>query len=138
MLPVQEEGLNISSKKGNGIVVCTYQGICAKFNMSFISSNSNFCDLYMTGWHVCASCTKKTVIQCYTCPNSFCSSCIGKTKFIPLRKGKGLCQYCIPLITMIEQNLTIDSDGVSFLKVSLLLLNFISLNVKQKNCTASM
>lgn len=65
------------------------------------------------GSHFCSSCKKTGNYQCYTCPTSYCRTCVKETEFCILRKRKGLCEECLPIVSMIEHNETVNNDGVS-------------------------
>lgn len=70
------------------------------------------CGWFGAGWHFCSVCTKPGSFQCYTCPTAYCGSCIQEAEFLMLRKRKGLCEDCLPIVSMIERNETTNADGV--------------------------
>jgi hypothetical protein len=57
-------------------------------------------------------CAKSANYQCYTCPTAYCGNCVGQAEFCLLRKRRGLCEECLPIVSMIERNETVNNDGV--------------------------
>ncbi|KAH9547795.1 hypothetical protein CY35_11G054900 [Sphagnum magellanicum] len=66
----------------------------------------------MSCWHFCSSCTKPGSFQCYMCPIAYCGGCVKEADFRMLRKRKGLCEECLPIVIMIECSQTVNSEGV--------------------------
>jgi hypothetical protein len=54
------------------------------------------------------------------CPIAYCGGCVKDAGFVRVRKRKGLCEECLPIVTMIERNQSVNSEGVQLLWVYLL------------------
>ncbi|KAG0567460.1 hypothetical protein KC19_7G136400 [Ceratodon purpureus] len=100
---------------GGDLVLCDRRSCPKAYHLSCIGRDAAFFKkkgAWLCGWHFCSVCTKPGSFQCYTCPTAYCGSCITKAEFLLLRKRKGLCEDCLPIVSMIERNETINSDGV--------------------------
>jgi hypothetical protein len=66
------------------------------------------------------------------CPIAYCGGCVKEADFRMLRKRKGLCEECLPIVIMIEHSQTVNSEGViHFLSPGLLELLFSGLQSSQ-------
>lgn len=95
----------------NSWLIC----ISASASFGYLPLHPGFswlCLQYVAGWHFCAMCAKSANYQCYTCPTAYCGNCVGQAEFCLLRKRRGLCEECLPIVSMIERNETVNNDGV--------------------------
>ncbi|CAL5329851.1 unnamed protein product [Camellia sinensis] len=51
-------------------------------------------------------------IHCFCCPKAVCQSCIATTEFARVRRNRGLCNHCLKLALLREENMDVHSDGV--------------------------
>jgi hypothetical protein len=82
------------------------------FESENIEPINKFYGYMYIGSHFCSNCKKTGNYQCYTCPTSYCRICVKKSEFCILRQRKGLCEECLPVVSMIEQNEIVNNDGV--------------------------
>uniref|UniRef100_A0A7I4AV11 Uncharacterized protein n=2 Tax=Physcomitrium patens TaxID=3218 RepID=A0A7I4AV11_PHYPA len=100
---------------GGDLVMCDRRSCPKAYHLSCIGRDAAFFKkkgAWLCGWHFCSVCTKPGSFQCYTCPTAYCGSCIQEAEFLMLRKRKGLCEDCLPIVSMIERNETTNADGV--------------------------
>lgn len=70
----------------------------------------------MAGWHTCCICKGHSYYRCLCCPvKSVCLGCLREADFVQVgrRQTKGLCANCLRMAIMIENNVQVDSDGVT-------------------------
>ncbi|CAK9194148.1 unnamed protein product [Sphagnum troendelagicum] len=100
---------------GGDLVMCDRRSCPKAYHLNCIGRDAAFFKkkgAWICGWHFCSSCTKPGSFQCYTCPIAYCGSCVKEANFFMLRKRKGLCEECLPIVIMIEHNQTVNSEGV--------------------------
>ncbi|XP_027773782.1 uncharacterized protein LOC107007277 isoform X4 [Solanum pennellii] len=101
-------------KDGGELMICDHGGClkayhpeCAGVEDSVLTSD----EPWICGRHACLICKGKSYYQCYCCDRASCWSCIGEIDFVHLKGRNGLCNNCLKLALLVEENRNIDSDG---------------------------
>jgi chromatin remodeling complex protein RSC6 len=100
---------------GGDLVMCDRRSCPKAYHLNCIGRDAAFFrkkGAWICGWHFCSSCTKPGSFQCYMCPIAYCGGCVKEADFCMLRKRKGLCEECLPIVIMIECSQTVNSEGV--------------------------
>ncbi|XP_049352456.1 zinc finger CCCH domain-containing protein 44-like [Solanum verrucosum] len=103
-------------KDGGELMICdnggclkAYHPKCAGVEDSVLTSD----EPWICGRHTCLICKGKSYYHCYCCIRAACSSCIGLIDFVHLKGRNGLCNNCLKLALLVEEDKNIDSDGTS-------------------------
>ncbi|KAJ7539707.1 hypothetical protein O6H91_11G106100 [Diphasiastrum complanatum] len=100
---------------GGELVLCDKR-LCPKaYHSSCIGRDAAFFEKkgsWFCGWHFCCGCCRPANLQCYTCPRAYCVSCSKEADFLLIKKRKGLCEDCLPIVKMIESSETANTDEV--------------------------
>ncbi|XP_015165024.1 zinc finger CCCH domain-containing protein 19-like isoform X2 [Solanum tuberosum] len=101
-------------KDGGELMICdnggclkAYHPKCAGVEDSVLTSD----EPWICGRHTCLICKGKSYYHCYCCIRAACSSCIGLIDFVHLKGRNGLCNNCLKLALLVEEDKNIDSDG---------------------------
>lgn len=111
----EEEDVCFVCFDGGKLILCDKRSCPKAYHIECTGRESDFFQKkgqWLCGWHVCAHCTRSATMHCYTCPTAFCNNCVGEADFLCIRKDRGLCEICYPIVNMIEHNETINADGV--------------------------
>ncbi|KAH0766887.1 hypothetical protein KY285_002758 [Solanum tuberosum] len=103
-------------KDGGELMICdygkclkAYHPACVEKDDSVWTSDKH----WICGRHTCLICHGKSYYQCYCCDRAACSHCIGRIDFVHLKGKNGLCNNCLKLALLVEEDKNIDSDGES-------------------------
>ncbi|KAJ7520080.1 hypothetical protein O6H91_20G065700 [Diphasiastrum complanatum] len=101
---------------GGELVLCDRRSCPKAYHLSCIGRDAAFFKKkgsWFCGWHFCCGCCRPANLQCYTCPKAYCIGCSKEADFLTVRKRKGLCDDCLPIVKMIESSGTENADGVN-------------------------
>ncbi|KAL4184108.1 hypothetical protein AMTRI_Chr11g101710 [Amborella trichopoda] len=101
-------------KDGGVLLVCDYSACLKGYHTNCVGKSPDFLEgneQWHCGWHFCYLCKRSSSFQCFCCPFSVCDGCFNETNFVPVKKKRGFCDYCLKLALMIEEDLDADSDG---------------------------
>ncbi|WOL16083.1 hypothetical protein Cni_G24865 [Canna indica] len=102
-------------KDGGHVRACDFKNCLKAYHPECVGKDPSFLETnesWTCGWHSCSICEKKATVQCYCCPHSVCRSCLQEAEFVQVKKKtKGFCSHCLKLVTLIEENIDVDSDG---------------------------
>ncbi|KAK4793270.1 hypothetical protein SAY86_023705 [Trapa natans] len=101
-------------KDGGDLIVCDHKGCPKVYHATCVGKDETLLD-GETHWacdrHTCFVCCKSTKIYCLCCPNAVCGHCSSAAEFTQLKGNGGLCDECVKMILLIEENADYDSDG---------------------------
>ncbi|CAM6016894.1 unnamed protein product [Sphagnum balticum] len=111
----EEEDVCYICFDGGDLVMCDRKSCPKAYHLNCIGRDAAFFKkkgAWICGWHFCSACTKPGSFQCYMCPIAYCGGCVKDAGFVRVRKRKGLCEECLPIVIMIERNQNVNSEGV--------------------------
>lgn len=99
---------------GGSLILCdhkdclkAYHPICVNEDDSLLETEVKWkCDL-----HSCYECGKAPKFYCLCSPKAICGHCICDAEFAIVKGNKGLCNGCLELVLLIEENKDVDSHG---------------------------
>ncbi|MCO5570509.1 hypothetical protein L7F22_024232 [Adiantum nelumboides] len=111
----EEEDVCFVCFDGGKLILCDKRTCPKAYHVECTGRESEFFEKkgqWFCGWHVCSQCSKSANLNCYMCPSALCSTCIKGANFLFIRKGRGLCEGCYPIVHMIEYDETVKGDSV--------------------------
>ncbi|KAJ7967958.1 Zinc finger CCCH domain protein [Quillaja saponaria] len=101
-------------KDGGLLMVCEHKDCNKAYHPTCVGKDDSFVETgsrWTCGWHSCFVCHKNSKFRCFCCPNAVCGRRICGDEFARIKGNKGLCNHCLKLALLIEENIDTDSDG---------------------------
>ncbi|XP_069145290.1 uncharacterized protein [Solanum lycopersicum] len=101
-------------KDGGELMICDHGGCLKAYHPECVGVEDSVLtsdEPWICGRHACLVCKGKSYYQCYCCDRASCWSCIGEVDFVHLKGRNGLCNNCLKLALLLEEDRNIDSDG---------------------------
>ncbi|KAK4761886.1 hypothetical protein SAY87_029770 [Trapa incisa] len=101
-------------KDGGDLIVCDHRGCLKVYHATCVGKDETLLEReerWVCDRHTCFVCCKSTKIYCFCCPNAVCGDCNSAAEFTHIKRNGGLCDECMRLTLLIEEEADYDSDG---------------------------